>query len=98
MKQEGGTSKKVDKNPVLFGMEITLYTDAVKLIQKKREKWLDIRAKIFHLVLQHLPPKLREIYCTMMAWQGIYGNDNNIKLLHMVQQILKNQVNQKQAV
>ncbi len=32
-------------------MEIALYTDAVKLIIKKRDEWLDIRAKIFHLVL-----------------------------------------------
>ncbi len=49
-------------------MEIVLYTDVVKLIWKKRDKWLDIRANIFHLVLQHSPPKLQELYRTMLAW------------------------------
>ena len=45
--------KWVDKNAMLFGMEITLYTDTdtVKMIRKKQDKWLNIRAKIFHLVL-----------------------------------------------
>ena len=56
VKNQDGTTKQVDKNPVLFRMEIALYTDAVKIIRKKRDEWLDIRAKIFHLVFQHSPP------------------------------------------
>ena len=67
VKNEDGTAKQADKNPALFGMEIALYSDAVKLIRKKRDEWLDIRAKIFHLVLQHSPPELRELYHTMLA-------------------------------
>ncbi len=68
VKDQGGITKKFNKNPVLFGMEIVLYTDAVKITQKKRDRWLNIRAKIFHLVLQYLPPKLRELYSTRSAW------------------------------
>ena len=97
VKNKGGSSKQVDKNPGLFRMEIALYTDVVKLIQKKRDEWLDIRAKIFHLVLQHLPPELRELYRTITTWQGVYGNANGIELLQTVQMILHNQVEQKQA-
>ncbi len=97
VKNEDGTTKQVDKNPALFRMEITLYTDVVKLIRKKREEWLNISAKIFHLALQHSPPKLRELYHTMSAWQGVYDNANGIELLCMVQQISHNQVEQKQV-
>ncbi len=46
-----GNPKRVTKNATLFGMEITLYRDTVKLIQKKQDEWLDIRANVFHLVL-----------------------------------------------
>ena len=38
VKNKDGTTKQVDKNPVLFGMEIALYTDTVKLIRKKKDK------------------------------------------------------------
>ena len=97
VKEEDGTSNQVDKNPALFGMEIALYIDAVKLIQTKRDKWLDIRAKIFHLVLQHSPPKLQELYHTMLAGQSVYEDANGIELLRMVQQVSHNQVKSKQA-
>ena len=38
-------------NTSIFQIEITLYMDAMKVGHKKRGNWLDIQAKIFHLVL-----------------------------------------------
>ncbi len=56
-----GIPKQVNKNVAFFDMEITLYMDMVKMILKKQHKWLNIRVKNFHLVLQHSPPKLSEL-------------------------------------
>ena len=46
------------ENYLKFCVEVTLYTDVVKLTHKNQDKWLDIRDKIFHLVIQYLLPEL----------------------------------------
>ena len=64
-------------------MEIALYTVTVKVVCKKQE----IQAKIVHLVLQHLPPKLKKLYQTMLIYQGVYGKAYGFKVLHMLKKI-----------
>ncbi len=77
--------KGVNKNRMLSRMEATLYTDTIRLVRKKRDEWLNAQAEIFHLVLQHSPPELRELYRTMSAQQSIRNKANRTKLLCMVQ-------------
>ncbi len=42
VKSDDRTLKQVQKNAALFGMEVTLYTDTVNLVNEKCKKWLNI--------------------------------------------------------
>ena len=67
-----------NKDPDIYKLEMQIYLADYTQHKKKERNWVTDRAKIFHLVLQHCPPNLRELLKTMSGWEGAYTDDNAI--------------------